>query len=63
MEFKEKVQSMYRSGRYECDYDFHVRLANILHSLNIYQWNETLEQQIKLVKDIRDLAETNSKSL
>jgi hypothetical protein len=54
---------MYRSGRYECDYDFYVRLSHILQYLNIYQWKDTLETQIKLVKDIRDLAEANSKSL
>jgi hypothetical protein len=53
----------YHSGRYECDYDFYIYLRDILNTLNLYHWEERLEQQLSLVKRIKDLTDVNSNSL
>jgi len=53
----------YQSGRYECDYDFYVYLRDILNTLNLYHWQDKLEQQLSLVKRIKDLTDVNSNSL
>lgn len=53
----------YSSGRYECDYDFHVCLLKTLKILNLYEWESILEKQIQLIKKIKDMSEANSNSL
>ena len=36
MEHKAKILEYYHSGRYECDYDFHLFLREAVKELNLY---------------------------
>lgn len=38
MEHRDKILEYYHSGRYECDYHFHLELKNALEELNLYRW-------------------------
>ena len=53
MEKKDKILDYYRSGRYECDYDFHLNLEELLREMNLYEWIPALEVQIKTLKKIK----------
>ena len=53
----------YKSGRFECDYQFHIYLYQILKDLNVYEWLPYLDAQIQQLKKIKDLTQINSNSL
>lgn len=42
MQHKDKVLEYYKSGRYECDYEFYVFLHEIVEELNLYEWLPTI---------------------
>lgn len=63
MENKGKILDYYQSGRYECDYNFHLNLEELLREMNLYEWIPALEVQIKTLKKIKELTEINANCL
>ena len=63
MQHRDKILDFYRSGRYECDYEFHVWLHEVLRELNVYEWQGLWESQMQTLKKIKELAEVNSNCL
>ena len=63
MEHKDRLLDYYHSGRYECDYDFHVSLHETVKELNLYEWEPFLESQIQTLKKIKELTEVNANCL
>jgi hypothetical protein len=55
MQHKDKMLEYYHSGRYECDYDFHIHLFEVVKELNLYEWLPVLEGQVETLKKIREL--------
>lgn len=61
MQYKDTILNFYATGRYECDYDFHAYLLQLIRELNLYEWEGKLEGQAQLVKKIKELTLLNSK--
>ncbi len=59
----EKLQELYKSGRYECDQWFYEKLIDLVKSMEMYECIPLLESNFSHVKRIHKLIEENSDSL